>query len=240
MPSSADVRRGSIPSRYVDRRFDGYHPASDSQRRALEQARAFAAGEIRSLVLVGDVGVGKSHLAAAAVHADFARQHEAHEQALAAHQAEFASFKARETEAMADHWRRIEAGEQSSYPSMLAPRAPQPPVAPRWVNVPALLTDLRSEFGATDRPIEDWVRELRESRGVVVLDDLGREKVSDWTGELVYTLVNARYEAGLPTIATSNLTPEQLRDSGYWPAVSRLAEDGALVAISGPDHRIAA
>jgi hypothetical protein len=42
----------------------------------------------------------------------------------------------------------------------------------------------------------------------------------------------------LPTIASSNLSPAELAASGYWPVVSRLAEDGALVRIEAPDRRI--
>jgi DNA replication protein DnaC len=74
--------------------------------------------------------------------------------------------------------------------------------------------------------------------GLVVLDDLGREKVTDWTGEVVYTLVNGRYEAMLPTVVTTNLTRSDLAESAYWPAISRLAEDGALVAIEAEDRRL--
>lgn len=107
-----------------------------------------------------------------------------------------------------------------------------------WVNVPELLVDLRAEYGTDDYEARALVRTLRKSKGLVVLDDLGREKATDWTSEMVYTLVNARYEAMLPTCATTNLTPDELVGNGYWPAVSRLAEDGALVRVDGPDARI--
>lgn len=107
-----------------------------------------------------------------------------------------------------------------------------------WVNVPQLLVDLRAEYGTEDFNARGLVRTLRASKGLVILDDLGREKATDWTSEMVYTLVNARYEALLPTVATTNLTPDELVANGYWPAVSRLAEDGALVRIEAPDARI--
>lgn len=110
-------------------------------------------------------------------------------------------------------------------------------VRSEWVNVPQLLIDLRAEYGTDDFDARGLVRTLRASKGLVVLDDLGREKASDWTSEMVYALVNARYEALLPTVATTNLTPDELVANGYWPAVSRLAEDGALVRIEAPDHR---
>jgi DNA replication protein DnaC len=96
-----------------------------------------------------------------------------------------------------------------------------------------------------DRKLDDreWYEEvehLRRWRGAVILDDLGQEKVSDWTGEVIYTIVNARYNELLPTIATTNLTDDQLAASPYWSVVSRLAEDGAFVQIVAPDHRFKA
>jgi DNA replication protein DnaC len=111
-------------------------------------------------------------------------------------------------------------------------------VRAEWVNVPQLLVDLRAEYGTDDYEARALVRMLRKSTGLVILDDLGREKASDWTSEMIYTLVNARYEELLPTFATTNLTPDELVANGYWPAVSRLAEDGALVRVDGSDHRI--
>jgi len=110
-------------------------------------------------------------------------------------------------------------------------------VRSEWVNVPQLLVDLRAEYGTDDYEARGLVRKLRSHKGLVVLDDLGREKASDWTSEMVYTLVNARYESLLPTVATTNLTPDELVANGYWPALSRLAEDGELVRVEGPDHR---
>ena len=74
--------------------------------------------------------------------------------------------------------------------------------------------------------------------GLVVLDDLGRENATDWTGELVYSVVNARYEAMLPTIVTSNRSIADLRAGPYWTVISRLAEGGRLIAVTGTDRRL--
>lgn len=120
-------------------------------------------------------------------------------------------------------------------------RHPAIPVLPMWANVADLVVGLRSEMSGPldDRDAAAKIRRMRTHPALVVLDDLGREKVSDWTGETVYALVNARYENRLPTLVTSNLTPAELASSTYWPAISRLAEDGALVSIEGRDRRLA-
>lgn len=135
---------------------------------------------------------------------------------------------------------RLEA-EYTVAREAMTDRWPKVPDSPMWTNVADLVVTLRMEMDAPldDRNAASAVRTLRRWPALVVLDDLGREKASDWTGELVYALVNARYEDRLPTLVTSNLSPAELAASPYWPAISRLAEDGALVKVDGPDRRLA-
>jgi len=207
-----------IPKRYATLDLDGYRPATESQTEALAAARRLVEGEIDGLALLGQPGLGKSHLLAATCRAIALRHSEAYAERLA-----------RYDEATAA-WLPDQAGEQ--------PRWPAVPEVPRWCNVPSLIVAMRSEMSAPEQDHAARAQRLRHHAALVVLDDLGRERMSDWTGELVYALVNSRYEDGLPTAVASNLTPEELRDSGYWPAISRIAEHGRLIVLHGRDHRI--
>jgi DNA replication protein DnaC len=113
-------------------------------------------------------------------------------------------------------------------------RHPAKPSVPQWVNVPQLLNRLRG--GADD--VREEARARQTWPGLLVLDDLGREKASEWTGETIYVLINSRYEDRLATIVTSNLTVKELTDNGYGPAISRLAEGGRLLEMaSAVDYR---
>lgn len=112
------------------------------------------------------------------------------------------------------------------------------PMGGEWCNVPELINLSRQDIRTGENEGGRWAKELATEPGFVVLDDLGREKVSEWTGELVYVLVNRRYEAMLPTIITSNLTIAELGANGYAPVLSRLSEEGRLVELaSASDYR---
>lgn len=73
--------------------------------------------------------------------------------------------------------------------------------------------------------------------GLLVLDDLGVGKQSDWTEEMNYRLINHRYEHELPTLITSNVPPKQLAETLGARVASRLAEMCEQVAIKGVDRR---
>ncbi|MFE5090629.1 ATP-binding protein [Streptomyces sp. NPDC056638] len=77
---------------------------------------------------------------------------------------------------------------------------------------------------------------------LLVLDDLGSAKASEWTEEITYRLINERYNACRPTLYTSNL-PAKSGDGRDLTAalgeriVSRLSEDTRVVAMTGTDRR---
>jgi DNA replication protein DnaC len=77
---------------------------------------------------------------------------------------------------------------------------------------------------------------------LLLLDDLGSAKSSEWTEEITYRLINERYNACLPSIYTSNLpaTSPDGRDitSALGERIaSRLSQDTHVVAMAGPDLR---
>ena len=70
------------------------------------------------------------------------------------------------------------------------------------------------------------------------LDDLGAENQTDWVLEQLYSIVNARYEAERPIVATTNLMPDELSERLGPRTVSRLVEIcGDLIPLYGEDKR---
>lgn len=72
---------------------------------------------------------------------------------------------------------------------------------------------------------------------LLLVDDLGAAKSSEWTEEINFRLVNHRYENQLPTLLTSNVLPKQLADRLGDRVASRLTEMCERTVITGQDRR---
>lgn len=84
---------------------------------------------------------------------------------------------------------------------------------------------------------------------LLLLDDLGSAKASEWTETVTYRLINERYNSCRPSIYTSNLPARAPLDDRGRPLgldltsalgeriVSRLSEDTRVVAMTGADRR---
>lgn len=72
---------------------------------------------------------------------------------------------------------------------------------------------------------------------VLVLDDVGAERPTEWSGERLHALIDRRWRDELPIIATTNLEPRALADAMGERTYSRLVGGATAVRISGDDRR---
>ncbi|MFD5319377.1 ATP-binding protein [Streptomyces sp. NPDC127098] len=72
---------------------------------------------------------------------------------------------------------------------------------------------------------------------LLLLDDLGAAKGSEWTEEVTYRVINHRYAEMLPTLVTCNLPIGQLRQAVGERVASRLAGMTGRAIFAGPDRR---
>ena len=107
-----------------------------------------------------------------------------------------------------------------------------------YVSVPFLLEHLRPS-PRQDAVTMMQVLDLHVRAPLVVWDDCGAEKHSDWTLERLYLLLDARYEAHKPLIATTNLDPDALQEKWGARNTSRLWEMCEVWSVDGDDQRIA-
>lgn len=98
--------------------------------------------------------------------------------------------------------------------------------------------------GGSDQGPEYEVKRLMRIP-LLLIDDLGTEKISEFTEEATYRILNERYNECRPLIITSNLpvaNPDgpDLKDQLGQRITSRLAQTTTVVAIRGNDRRLGA
>lgn len=193
--ASSRVRGARIPARYRGCSLANFNHPTESQRRAKLLARRFveeypAVGA--GLLIVGPVGVGKTHLAAAIL-------------------AELVDAKG---------------------------------VRGVFCDFTDLLERIQASFArGADESADDILGPLRDV-DLLVLDELGSRRPTEWARDVLYALLNGRYNRALLTIVTTNFGDEPEKPGGetlelrVGTAVrSRLAEMCQLVTIAGPDFR---
>ena len=76
------------------------------------------------------------------------------------------------------------------------------------------------------------------SKELLVIDDVGAEKVSDWSRQMFYTLIDRRYREMSQTIITSNLDLDKLAEIIDERISSRIIEMGKVIKLGGKDWRL--
>lgn len=89
------------------------------------------------------------------------------------------------------------------------------------------------------RPGDDARPRMRacQTAPLLMIDDLGAEKASEWTQKCLHAIVDHRYVQCLPLIVTSNLPPPALAAQAGERTASRLAEMCTVVPMTGKDRR---
>ena len=109
-----------------------------------------------------------------------------------------------------------------------------------------LLAELKNTYDNDNNISEMEIIKLYEKVDLLVIDDLGKEKPSEWGLEKLFTIINSRYENNLPVIITTNYNQNSLIDrlsingeiETAKSIISRLYEMCYLVKIEDRDHRI--
>lgn len=111
-----------------------------------------------------------------------------------------------------------------------------------WRNFAKVCTEIKASWKGVGSYSEAMIKQPLLDKAPLILDDLGaemRDKTDQgWTTELVYEIVQTRYEAMLPTIITTNLTLEDIADRYTDRTASRLAEMCEVVWVSAEDYRL--
>jgi len=96
-----------------------------------------------------------------------------------------------------------------------------------------LLDKIRGEMSFN----RDETKHKMKTLDLLVLDDFGKEKPSEWTDQILFEVINARYERKLPIIITTNMSAQQLIDKYGNAVMSRLTECCRWVNVQGSNRR---
>jgi len=105
-----------------------------------------------------------------------------------------------------------------------------------FVTVPEFLDNLREAYMIPGRDLDEWMDTVKNA-DVLVLDDLGTERPTEWVRERLFVVVNHRYREALPTLFTSNIGPENLPAQLGERTASRIIAMCEGIELEGTDYR---
>lgn len=104
------------------------------------------------------------------------------------------------------------------------------------VNLPSLIASMNADYGEN----RDYYNDKISKAHLLILDDFGVERDTEFSIEQVYEIINARYKTGKPLIVTTNLSMQQLRDEpliGRRRIYDRVIEKCVPLMVKGESRR---
>lgn len=108
-----------------------------------------------------------------------------------------------------------------------------------------MLGDIKRCYERNSEVTEEEVLEAYKTVDLLIIDDLGKEQVTEWSVPVLYSILNERYEALLPTIITTNYNTTALAEKlsvrgdteTATAIISRFVESSKRVTMSWADYR---
>ena len=102
---------------------------------------------------------------------------------------------------------------------------------------PKLLMRLRSAYNSKSRVCELELFEALGRVDLLVIDDLGAEKRTDWSEQTIYTVIDERYASGRATLITTNLSLEELEEKVGERTMDRLIGSCRIIENRASSYR---
>lgn len=97
--------------------------------------------------------------------------------------------------------------------------------------VSSIIQDIKGSFDKEAEYTEKQAYERYKNPNLLVIDEVGATKGTEFELSCLFNIINSRYEDGLPTIVVSNLMASELPAALGERAVDRLREGGGIAVV---------
>lgn len=107
-----------------------------------------------------------------------------------------------------------------------------------YVDFSELMERIKTSIDNKDPDLAEYIRQVKEC-GLLVIDDVGATRLTDYVRDRAFTIFNERYLNNRSTVLVSNYSEEVLRTDTYIGnrVISRLTENGEILTFTGKDRR---
>ena len=98
-----------------------------------------------------------------------------------------------------------------------------------------LLNEIKNSY--EDKTSDKIISEIKNC-ALLIIDDFGAEKTTDWVLETYFEIIDFRYSNLKPTIIATNLTDKEIKEKLSERIMSRIYECCKGIKLTGKDYRL--
>jgi DNA replication protein DnaC len=106
----------------------------------------------------------------------------------------------------------------------------------KWATAPALLADIRATYQSDSKKNEVAVVNELSKVKLLLIDDLGAEKITDWSVSAFYSILSSRINWEHFTIVTSNCSLKEIHN--WEPRIASRLGSFHVIHMTGKDYRL--
>ena len=107
-----------------------------------------------------------------------------------------------------------------------------------WISFPQFIMELQNLYRKDNESPFERAESIAGFNGVLIIDDLGAEKATDWVRQITYFIINEREQRMLPIIITSNFSLEEIAEQIDIRISSRIAGMCKAIKLTDKDRRL--
>lgn len=106
-----------------------------------------------------------------------------------------------------------------------------------FVSMPDLLKKIKATFNKGNSESEEQILKALNICDLLIIDDIGAEKTSEWVEEIIFLIIDNRYRRKKPIMITSNLDPKFLAGKIGIRAYDRILEMSQPIENKATSYR---